>query len=186
MDKVEKCLKDLEINRWKNMASNRSRWSKPAVLKSFFFRWAAYLRTISRGPQKCLYQGRYYNLGYVLKINCNTCTCRIKGTAKFEFECEQNVCLVRQELLTGINDARQGWKASNYSFLWGKTLEEGIQYRLGTFKPLRPTMEMTEIHQITNGPLPASFDSRQKWRNLITPIRDQGIADPLGHFHLQP
>ncbi|GFR00524.1 tubulointerstitial nephritis antigen-like [Trichonephila clavata] len=88
-------------------------------------------------PQ-CLYQGRYYNLGYVLKINCNT------------------------------------WKASNYSFLWGKTLEEGIQYRLGTFKPLRPTMEMTEIHQITNGPLPVSFDSRQKWRNLITSIRDQG------------
>ncbi|GIY49909.1 tubulointerstitial nephritis antigen-like [Caerostris extrusa] len=124
-------------------------------------------------PQ-CLYQGKYYDLGYILNINCNKCICRVRSTAKFEFDCEQNVCLVRQELLSGINDAHQGWRSSNYSFFWGKTLEEGIQHRLGTFKPIRPTMDMTEIHQIRNGPLPGSFDSRQKWRSFITPIHDQG------------
>ncbi|GFX44799.1 hypothetical protein TNCV_1826611 [Trichonephila clavipes] len=31
MDKVEKWLKDLGVNRWKNIASNRSRWSRPGV-----------------------------------------------------------------------------------------------------------------------------------------------------------
>ncbi|GBN52663.1 Tubulointerstitial nephritis antigen-like [Araneus ventricosus] len=123
---------------------------------------------------ECLHQGRYYNLGYTLHINCNKCICRVHGTAKFEFDCEQNVCLIRPELISGINDAHRGWRSSNYSLFWGKTLEEGIQYRLGTFKPLRPTMDMTEIHPITNGPLPETFDSRHKWRNLITPVRDQG------------
>lgn len=33
---------------------------------------------------------------------------------------------------------------------------------------------MTEIHQAINGPLPENFDTREKWRNLISPIRDQG------------
>ncbi|GFX01090.1 hypothetical protein TNCV_4580561 [Trichonephila clavipes] len=28
MDKVEKWLKDLGVNRWKNIASNKSKWSK--------------------------------------------------------------------------------------------------------------------------------------------------------------
>ncbi|CAL1268206.1 unnamed protein product [Larinioides sclopetarius] len=48
--------------------------------------------------------------------------CRVHGTAKFEFDCEQNVCLIRPELISGIDDARQG----------------------------------------------------QKWRDLITPVRNQG------------
>ncbi|XP_015906715.1 tubulointerstitial nephritis antigen-like isoform X2 [Parasteatoda tepidariorum] len=124
-------------------------------------------------PQ-CLYQGKYYDVGHVIKINCNKCTCQQKEAAEFDFVCEQNVCLVRPELITAINDARQGWRASNYSFFYGKTLEEGMKHRLGTFKPSRTVMDMTEIHQIPNGPLPPAFDSRQKWRNMITPIRDQG------------
>ncbi|KAG8187313.1 hypothetical protein JTE90_011683 [Oedothorax gibbosus] len=124
-------------------------------------------------PQ-CLYQGKYYNLGHVHHINCNKCTCKIKGLSKFDFECEQNVCLVRPDLLSAINDGRYGWKSSNYSFFWGKTLEEGIKYRLGTFKPTRPVLEMNEIHMQTTGPLPADFDSRQRWRQLISPVSDQG------------
>jgi len=122
-------------------------------------------------PQ-CLYEGKYYNLGHNIKINCNQCTCRQKQQT-FEFECEQNVCLVRPDLIASINDGTHFWQASNYSFFWGKTLHDGIKHRLGTFKPTRPTMEMTEIHQTVNGPLPKNFDSREKWRNLITPIRDQ-------------
>ncbi|XP_054724112.1 tubulointerstitial nephritis antigen-like [Uloborus diversus] len=123
---------------------------------------------------KCLYQGKYYNAGEAIRINCNKCICQQKTDFTFDFKCEQNVCLVRPELITAINDGRFGWQAGNYSFLWGKTLNDGIKHRLGTFKPIRTTMEMTEIHQITNGPLPQTFDSRQKWRSLITPIRDQG------------
>ncbi|KFM62772.1 Tubulointerstitial nephritis antigen-like protein, partial [Stegodyphus mimosarum] len=122
----------------------------------------------------CHYQGRKYYLGQTVKINCNKCTCQLKENEILDFACEQNVCLVRSELINTINDGRYGWKASNYSIFWGKTLNDGIKHRLGTFKPIRPTMEMTEIHQIMKGPLPPTFDARQKWRNLITPIRDQG------------
>lgn len=124
-------------------------------------------------PQ-CLYEGKYYNPGHTIKINCNKCTCRQKSDQLFDFECEQNVCLVRPELIAAINDRKHLWQANNYTFFWSKTLHEGIKHRLGTFKPIRPTLEMTEIHQAINGPLPENFDAREKWRNLISPIRDQG------------
>ncbi|KAG1688935.1 Tubulointerstitial nephritis antigen-like [Nymphon striatum] len=56
----------------------------------------------------------------------------------------------------------------------GKTLDEGIRLRLGTFKPTRLTMNMNEIHNQDHPTLPENFDSRQKWPNLIQPVRDQG------------
>lgn len=43
------------------------------------------------------------------------------------------------------------WKASNYSQLYGMTLDEGIRYRLGTQRPSRTIMNMNEI-QVQNSP----------------------------------
>lgn len=122
----------------------------------------------------CSHEGRFYQVGQSYDKNCNKCKCQYKGDNKFEFVCDDNVCLVRTELIDAINQGNFGWKASNYSFLWGKTLNEGIRYRLGTFRPSRTTLEMTEIHLNEEENLPENFDSRQKWHNLIQPIRDQG------------
>lgn len=38
------------------------------------------------------------------------------------------------------------WNAGNYSQFWGMTLDEGIQYRLGTTKPSSSVMNMNEMH----------------------------------------
>lgn len=122
----------------------------------------------------CHHLGKFYPLGHFYHMNCNKCKCQYKGHNKFEFGCEDNVCLIRSELIDAINRGNYGWKASNYTFLWGKTLNEGIRYRLGTFRPTRTTLEMTEIHLNKSQTLPENFDSRLKWPNLIQPIRDQG------------
>ncbi|XP_013793694.2 uncharacterized peptidase C1-like protein F26E4.3, partial [Limulus polyphemus] len=66
------------------------------------------------------------------------------------------------------------WQASNYSFFWGRTLEDGILYRLGTFKPYGKTVHMNEIHIMDHRPLPERFDSREKWPGMIQEINDQG------------
>uniref|UniRef100_A0A1V1WBX6 Putative cysteine proteinase n=1 Tax=Superstitionia donensis TaxID=311983 RepID=A0A1V1WBX6_9SCOR len=139
--------------------------------------WPTCLGINPPGPivtQQCFKDGRSYNVGESIKINCNKCTCRQRSPTNYDFVCEQNVCLVRPELIESINHGNYGWKASNYSFLWGKTLEEGIQYRLGTFKPTVSTMAMNEVKIKMRKELPENFDARQHWHNLIHPVRDQG------------
>lgn len=126
---------------------------------------------------ECRHEGEVYTYGETMKPNCNLCTCVSKepGSSVGKFDCEQNVCLMRPDLINviNINYDNLGWRADNYSAFWGKTLHEGIRHRLGTFKPTVQTMQMTELHMITNGPLPESFDSRERWRGLIQPIKDQ-------------
>ena len=38
------------------------------------------------------------------------------------------------------------WRAGNHSAFWGMTLDEGIRYRLGTFRPSSSVSNMNEIH----------------------------------------
>lgn len=38
------------------------------------------------------------------------------------------------------------WRAANYSQFWGMTLEDGMRYRLGTFRPPPTVMNMNEMH----------------------------------------
>ena len=66
------------------------------------------------------------------------------------------------------------WHASNYTFLWGLTLEEGIQRRLGTMKPAPTVAAMKEITIEQMDDLPESFDSRQKWPGWVEGVTDQG------------
>ncbi|CAM1299150.1 TINAGL1 (predicted) [Pycnogonum litorale] len=125
----------------------------------------------------CYKNGRNYVIGQKVRQNCNTCTCSLVSNNlddKPEIYCENNDCLIDPGMIEIINRSNLGWKASNYSMFWGKTLDEGIRYRLGTFKPNRLTVGMNEIHIKKRPYLPTDFDARQKWRDIIQPIRDQG------------
>ncbi|ETN76701.1 papain family cysteine protease [Necator americanus] len=67
----------------------------------------------------------------------------------------------------------QRWSARNYSFFWGRSLDEGIKYRLGTLFPEQSVQNMNEI-VIKQRELPPHFDAREKWPGLIHEVRDQG------------
>ncbi|XP_013793291.1 tubulointerstitial nephritis antigen-like, partial [Limulus polyphemus] len=91
-----------------------------------------------------------------------------------DFVCEDKPCLIQPKLIEAVNQGNYGWRASNYSFFWGLTLEEGISYRLGTLKPHGETVQMNEIHAKNHRPLQETFDSRLEWPGLIQEISDQG------------
>jgi len=66
------------------------------------------------------------------------------------------------------------WRASNYSAFWGLTLDEGIHYRLGTFRPIQPVNKMTSMRVFAEDELPETFDARVEWPGLIEGVLDQG------------
>ncbi|XP_022088093.1 uncharacterized peptidase C1-like protein F26E4.3 [Acanthaster planci] len=121
----------------------------------------------------CTYQGRNLFAGDSIKVNCNACTC-LPTVGGYQVECEENICLITEEIINNVNAEDNGWRASNYSFLWGMTLEEGIQRRLGTLKPGRSVSAMTEVDIEQTTDLPENFDCRQKWPDWIEGIMDQG------------
>jgi len=66
------------------------------------------------------------------------------------------------------------WRAFNYSGFWGLTLDQGIRYRLGTFRPTQPVNKMTSMRVFAEDQLPESFDARDQWAGLIEDVLDQG------------
>ena len=66
------------------------------------------------------------------------------------------------------------WRASNYTAFWGLTLDEGIRYRLGTFRPVAPVNKMTSMRVFAEDELPEMFDARVEWPGLIEDVLDQG------------
>uniref|UniRef100_A0A8C0IA03 Tubulointerstitial nephritis antigen like 1 n=1 Tax=Bubo bubo TaxID=30461 RepID=A0A8C0IA03_BUBBB len=56
-----------------------------------------------------------------------------------------------RELIDAINRGNYGWRAANYSQFWGMTLEDGVRYRLGTFRPSPTVMNMNEMHVSRHG-----------------------------------
>ena len=66
------------------------------------------------------------------------------------------------------------WRASNHSAFWGLTLDEGIRYRLGTFRPTIPVNKMTTLRVFADDALPATFDAREEWPGFIEAVLDQG------------
>ncbi|XP_052103430.1 uncharacterized peptidase C1-like protein F26E4.3 isoform X1 [Mytilus californianus] len=128
---------------------------------------------ITRG---CRVNGIEYRVGSVFKNNCNQCTCRRNPSNpnQAELRCTDDVCLVQPDMIQLVNNGNYGWKAANYSFFWGKTLNDGIKYRLGTMPPSDQVLNMNPIIMDSVDQPPQSFDSRQKWPNYIHPVRDQG------------
>ncbi|NXO61788.1 TINAL protein, partial [Phainopepla nitens] len=90
----------------------------------------------------CARAGRNYPTGATYRENCNLCTCGPGG----QWQCEDHACLMDAELIDAVNRGNFGWRAANYSQFWGMTLEDGIRYRLGTFRPSPTVMNMNEMH----------------------------------------
>ncbi|GCB76875.1 hypothetical protein scyTo_0021043 [Scyliorhinus torazame] len=99
------------------------------------------------------------------------CTCR-----NSQWDCEQHVCLINQEMIQNINQGNYGWRASNYSQFWGLTLDEGIRYRLGTRRPSTTVLNMNELNMNmdSNDLLPRYFNAEEKWPGMIHEPMDQG------------
>uniref|UniRef100_A0A0K0EDR3 SMB domain-containing protein n=1 Tax=Strongyloides stercoralis TaxID=6248 RepID=A0A0K0EDR3_STRER len=114
-------------------------------------------------------KGHYFSESEVLTNNCQTCTC-IDGTWSCNHD---NTCLIQEDLLHKVQVGRYTWQAKNYSIFWGKTLEHGIKYKLGTLFPEKSVQNMNEI-LIKPRELPNQFDSREKWGNMIHGINNQG------------
>lgn len=100
--------------------------------------------------------------------NCEKCTCH-NGFWK----CDGTACLIQPDILEKIHTGRYSWSARNYSAFWGRSLSDGIKYRLGTLFPERSVQNMNEI-LIKPRELPEHFDARDKWGPLIHPVADQG------------
>ncbi|XP_042808328.1 tubulointerstitial nephritis antigen-like isoform X2 [Panthera leo] len=120
----------------------------------------------------CTHGSRIYPILGTYWDNCNRCTCQEQG----RWECDQEPCLVDEDMINAINRGNYGWRAGNHSAFWGMTLDEGIRYRLGTIRPSSSVTNMNEIHTVL-GPgevLPTAFEASEKWPNLIHGPLDQG------------
>ncbi|EYB89217.1 hypothetical protein Y032_0234g3133 [Ancylostoma ceylanicum] len=118
--------------------------------------------------QECISNGVRYNEGESIEQNCQTCSC-MEGMWK----CDESTCLIQEDLLEKVQQGRYSWSARNYSFFWGRSLDEGIKYRLGTLFPEQSVQNMNEI-VIKPRELPPHFDAREKWPGMIHEVRDQG------------
>ncbi|XP_055333503.1 uncharacterized peptidase C1-like protein F26E4.3 [Paramacrobiotus metropolitanus] len=119
---------------------------------------------------------KLYEADNRMQKNCRVCTCRETADADdkpFAFDCDNKIeCLIDEDIIIDINSNpdKYRWKASNYSFMWGLTLEEGCRFRLGTKKSFVNMLSIRTKPQ----DLPDNFDARLKWPGLIQEIRDQG------------
>uniref|UniRef100_A0A1I7X4F1 Pept_C1 domain-containing protein n=1 Tax=Heterorhabditis bacteriophora TaxID=37862 RepID=A0A1I7X4F1_HETBA len=78
------------------------------------------------------------------------------------WKCDQTTCMIQDDLLQKVQHGRFSWIARNYSFFWGRSLDEGIKYRLGTLFPEQSVQNMNEI-VIKPRELPQEFDAREKY-----------------------
>ncbi|KAM5181165.1 tubulointerstitial nephritis antigen-like [Mantella aurantiaca] len=119
----------------------------------------------------CNKNGQQYPSGATYQDNCNRCTCSSDGN----WNCEQKACLINPRIIEAINRGSYGWNAGNNTQFWGMTLDEGIQYRLGTTKPSSTVMNMNELHvNMNNDVLPSYFNAADKWPGMIHEPLDQG------------
>lgn len=119
----------------------------------------------------CVRNSQNYPLGATYRDNCNLCTCLDSGN----WHCEENPCLINPKIINAVNRGIYGWTAGNYSHFWGLTLDQGIQYRLGTSRPSSTIMNMNEIQMnMKNEVLPVYFNAEEKWPGLIHEPLDQG------------
>lgn len=68
-------------------------------------------------------------------------------SSRMEFLCEADACLVEPEAIEAINgnSAQLGWTAGNHSDFWGRKLEDGLVYRLGTLEPEKFVRKMEDL-----------------------------------------
>jgi hypothetical protein len=71
--------------------------------------------------------------------------------------------MIEEEAMNTINSGRYTWTARNYTRFWGKELDFGMKYRLGTLYPEKSVENMNEILIKPELPLPDRFDATEKW-----------------------
>ena len=115
----------------------------------------------------CQYRGAELQLGETQEHNCNHCKCQVwtctgilpgipsllgqVSTDKpgcMEVLCSTFQCLLEEEVMTELMEGEEesiySWKPANFSEFWGKTLEDGINGKLGATKPdLRVTKKVS-------------------------------------------
>ncbi|XP_026750376.2 uncharacterized peptidase C1-like protein F26E4.3 isoform X1 [Galleria mellonella] len=124
----------------------------------------------------CRYNNKFYPPGEKVKQGCNECECVIQSDRpeEVQWSCEQDVCLISEDVINGVNYGNEKWRAANYSEFYGKKLKDGIKYKLGTFPLTVETKRMGSIRYDKNIVYPNEFDCRTKWRDYISPVIDQG------------
>ncbi|CAH1254878.1 TINAGL1 [Branchiostoma lanceolatum] len=122
----------------------------------------------------CFHEGTYHPGGATVRINCNQCVCQPTQAGSYEFRCQENPCLLRPTMLEAINQGDYGWQAEAYPFLYGLTLDQGLQYKLGTDPVPESVHAMRGIQVSIRESLPELFDARRRWPGLIQDVRDQG------------
>ncbi|XP_017768162.1 PREDICTED: tubulointerstitial nephritis antigen-like [Nicrophorus vespilloides] len=122
----------------------------------------------------CHHDGNYYLKGKEVKFNCNICKCE-EVNGRMEMLCDQNECIINTDIMSSVNQLSYGWTASNHSEFWGRTLNDGIRLRLGTFEPHRFVLNMNPVKKIYSlDSIPKTFDADDVWPGKITRVQDQG------------
>lgn len=68
----------------------------------------------------------------------STCQQSYNEPGRVEMQCEKVQCLVESDTIDRVNGQRNlGWRAANYTTFWGRALQDGKQYKLGTLEPRR-------------------------------------------------
>jgi len=130
----------------------------------------------------CLYKGEVMREGETVSENCNQCSCQASATYPgcMDVVCTSHTCLLEEEIITEMEgNSTYSWKPAKIIDFWGKTLEEGINGKLGSEKPNIPAAlrahQMSALHVSTSSSsLPTEFSSLTAWPGLISPIPDQG------------
>ena len=67
-----------------------------------------------------------------MKFYFSTC---LASDSDFSLSCDQEICLMDENIINSVNSGENTWVAGNYSFFWGETRFDGYNFYLGTFLP---------------------------------------------------
>merc|ERR1719209_1529512 len=107
----------------------------------------------------CEYKGRSYSDRDTIRDNCNTCSCQVSKvkTGCMEVLCSTDQCIIEEAVLQEVREGEEeglySWRPANYSSFWGRTLEEGVNGKLGSLTP-QPMLQHMSAIQFSYEPAP--------------------------------
>ncbi|XP_026728069.1 uncharacterized peptidase C1-like protein F26E4.3 [Trichoplusia ni] len=122
----------------------------------------------------CKHEKKYYFPGDTVIKDCHVCECVQPPNGDNYWQCDQDPCIMSEDVLHGMRQSRFGWRAANYSQFHGKKLKDGLIYKLGTLPLSRETARLGPINLDKEIAYPPQFDARTHWKDYISPIVDQG------------
>ncbi|CAH2097851.1 unnamed protein product [Euphydryas editha] len=122
----------------------------------------------------CKHGGKIYQQGETRMEDCNRCECVQINNKTLDWSCENDPCMVDQDVLNSVNYGSTTWRAANYTQFQGKKLRDGLIYKLGTMPLSAESRRMGPIRYDKNINYPSHFDARERWPRYISPVVDQG------------